>query len=116
MTFDTQNLFQSLLIDRAVNVEVTSTENLKMITYVVVARGEILLSSMLPASSKKFEFKFLASFKMVPQARLLVFYITKGGEIISDSVELEFGGDLRNFVNFFLIYLRKSCLEKNISG
>lgn len=71
-----------------------------MITYVVVARGEILVSSMLPASSKNFAFKFLPTFEMVPQAKLLVFYITKGGEIISDSVQLEFGGDLRNFVNF----------------
>lgn len=43
---------------------------------------------------------------MVPNAKLLVFYITSSGEIISDSVGIEFGSDLRNFVSgsiyFFL--------------
>lgn len=35
---------------------------------------------------------------MVPEAKLLVFYITASGEIISDTVGLEFGDELRNFV------------------
>jgi CD109 antigen len=90
----------SLRVDRAVEIEVVGTEKLTMVTYVVAARGEVQLSSMLPASnSKRFSFKFLPSFDMIPQATLLVFYITSGGEIISDSVPLEFGGDLRNFVD-----------------
>lgn len=77
---------------------------MKSITYAIIARGAIVLSSMIPVSNyKKFSFKFPSSFEMVPQATLLVFYIADGGEIISDSVQLDFGDDLRNFVRILIL-------------
>lgn len=47
-----------------------------------------------------FVFNFLASFAMVPKAQLIVYYM-KDGEIISDTVEIEFGEELHNFVSFY---------------
>lgn len=80
---------------------VVGTTKLSQITYVVTSSGALMLASTLFApNTKTFKFKFLPTFDMVPSAKLLVFYITKDGEIISDSADLEFGDDLKNFVSF----------------
>lgn len=92
----------SLSINHAVEIKVSGTNKLRQITYVVVARGELLLSSMIYGQNQKsFKFKFIPSIEMMPSAKLLIFYITSDGEIISDNVSIEFGDDLRNFVRFF---------------
>lgn len=104
-------LVRSLSLNRAVVIDVTGTHNLGHITYIVLARGKLILSSTLSAvNSKVVSFKFLPPIECIPRARLLVFYISKSGEIISDSIDLEFGDDLRNFVSltFFLISQNKS--------
>lgn len=88
------------MVHRMVNIEVTGTERMHTLSYAVVAQGEIILSSTLIVPRvKKFSFKFVPSFEVIPQATVIVFYITPGGEIISDSSLLEFGSDLRNFVS-----------------
>lgn len=38
---------------------------------------------------------------MVPKAQLIVYYM-KDGEIISDTIDIEFGEELHNFVSFVL--------------
>lgn len=39
---------------------------------------------------------------MVPKAQLIVYYM-KDGEIISDTIDIEFGEELHNFVSFILM-------------
>lgn len=39
---------------------------------------------------------------MVPKAQLIVYYM-KDGEIISDTIDIEFGEELHNFVSLILM-------------
>jgi CD109 antigen len=50
-------------------------------------------------NKKSFQFEFMPTLEMVPKASVIVFYITDDGEIISDSLKIEFGNELRNFVD-----------------
>jgi CD109 antigen len=73
---------------------------MNFITYQVVGRGDVIISKTLPANGvNKFNFRFLASFAMVPKANLIVHYIRADGEIISDHVNIELGDELQNFVS-----------------
>jgi len=36
---------------------------------------------------------------MLPKAQIVIYYITKDGEIVSDKVEVEFGNELTNYVS-----------------
>lgn len=47
-------------------------------------------------------FKFLATFAMVPKAKLIVYYLNDG-EIVSDHMDIEFGEDLQNFVSIYFL-------------
>ncbi|KAJ6646228.1 CD109 antigen, partial [Pseudolycoriella hygida] len=85
-------------IDREVSVEVTSTEPLEYLTYQILGRGDIIVTQTQSVpKSTYFVFSFLASFAMVPKAQLIVYYM-KEGEIISDTIDMEFGEELHNFV------------------
>ncbi|KAG4078918.1 hypothetical protein HA402_005578 [Bradysia odoriphaga] len=85
-------------IDREVSVEVTSTEPLDYFTYQILGRGDIIVTRTEPVpKTNYFVFSFLASFDMVPKAELIVYYL-KGAQIISDTVDIEFGEELQNFV------------------
>lgn len=77
-----------------------STEKLSQLTFQVLAKGDVLLSEIVPVSnSKTFQFEFKPTLTMVPKANLVAFYITPDGEIISDFLQLEFGNELNNFVS-----------------
>ncbi|XP_037050047.1 CD109 antigen-like [Bradysia coprophila] len=86
-------------IDHEVSVEVTSTEPLDYFTYQILGRGDIIVTRTEPVpKTNYFVFTFLASFEMVPKAQLIVYYM-KNAHIISDSIDIEFGEELHNFVN-----------------
>lgn len=85
-------------INKDIVVAVTSNVNMKYFVYQVVGRGDILLSrTMDVGDSKESSFKFIASFAMMPVARVLV-YMVVDGEFIFDELEVNFGTDLTNFV------------------
>lgn len=88
-------------INQEVVVDVLTTEEMSQLTYQVMGRGDVIVSKTVPVqNSKSFTFKFLASFAMVPNAHLVVYYIRPDGEIISDQVKIEFGDELQNFVSY----------------
>lgn len=74
---------------------------MNLLTYQVLGRGDVLISRTVQIpSSRSFNFRFLASFAMVPKARLLVYYIREDGEIISDQISIPLGDELQNYVSF----------------
>ncbi|XP_037047883.1 CD109 antigen-like [Bradysia coprophila] len=85
-------------IDHEVSVEVTSTEPLDYFTYQILGRGDIIVTrtEMVPKTNY-FVFSFMASFAMVPKAKLIVYYM-KDAQIISDAIDIDFGEELHNFV------------------
>lgn len=94
-------------------VDVVSTEEMDYITYQVIGRGDVIVSKTLFVGGlKNFNFRFLASFAMVPKANIVIFYIRSDGEIISDSIKLELGNDLQNYVRIkvFKLFITHSFI------
>lgn len=90
-------------INKEVSVEVRSTENMKYFTYQVIGRGDVLDSNTVEVPEAKiFKFKFLATFAMVPKAKVLVYFIGSTGEIISDKIEINFAAVFQNPVKIDL--------------
>lgn len=67
-----------------------------------VAKLKLSFSIKKVPKTNYFVFNFLASFAMVPKAQLIVYYM-KDGEIISDTIDVEFGEELHNFVSFLSV-------------
>lgn len=89
------------VINQEVSVDVVGTEEINQLTYQVLGRGDVIISKTIQVSnSKNINFRFLASFAMVPKASLIVYYIRPDGEIVSDRLKIEFGDELQNFVSF----------------
>lgn len=87
-------------LSEKIKIDVLSTEKLSELTYQVVAKGDVLLSDTVSVPSEKhFQLEFQPTLPMLPKSNVVVFYITSDGEIISDSLKLEFGNELMNFVS-----------------
>lgn len=76
-----------------------ATEEINQLTYQVLGRGGVIISRTLQVPNlRNYNFRFLASFAMVPKANVITYYIRDDGEIISDQIKIEFGDELQNFV------------------
>lgn len=84
-----------------VTINVLSTIDLDEIYYhVITGRGDVVAFNNIKLTpSKDHDFVFTATYNMVPKVKIIVFYITSGGEMISDSEELAFDNEMRNFVS-----------------
>jgi hypothetical protein len=92
--------------NKFITIQVKATENLQYLHYQVVGRGGILASHLVnPRNSKVFTFRVWATFAMVPEASLIVYYYRPDGEIVSDRVELRFENRLENYVSI------KQCVK-----
>jgi CD109 antigen len=90
-------------IPQKVKIDVLATKNLNQITYHVIGKGDIIVSETITIPGERsFQFEFMPTMAMVPKASVVVFYITDDGEIISDSLKIEFGNELRNFIDIEL--------------
>lgn len=87
-------------LSEIIQIDVASNEKLDQVYYQVIGNGDVILSEeiVLPGT-KNFQIVFKPTIAMVPKASVIVFYITKDGEIISDLATIEFGNDLKNFVS-----------------
>jgi Alpha-2-macroglobulin bait region domain len=87
-------------IFKFITVQVKTTEILQYLHYQVVGKGGVLASHQVnPRKRRVFTFRFWATFAMVPEAFLIVFYYRPNGEIVSDRVELKFDNRLDNYVS-----------------
>ncbi|XP_060518644.1 CD109 antigen-like isoform X2 [Cylas formicarius] len=83
-----------------VNVVVNCSEPLRYINYVLLARGDVLLTNTFQIDNKKvFRFHFTAVPIMVPLSHLIVYYIKEDGEFIGDVIDIEVDDLFENFVN-----------------
>jgi hypothetical protein len=80
---------------------VEATEPVSSLHYLIVIRGKILLSKIIPINNEKtFNFNFKSTFAMIPQVTLIVFYIRpEDSMVISDVTILNFEEDFNNFVS-----------------
>jgi Alpha-2-macroglobulin bait region domain len=87
-------------IFKFVRIQVKATEPMKYIYYQVIGKGGVLASHRKKThNSKVFVFKLWATFAMVPEAALVVYYYRPNGEIIAERVTLKFENRLDNYVS-----------------
>ena len=97
-------LFSSPKLSHVIQVEVLATHPLTMLSMLVIGKGDVIESQNFEVlNSKTYLIEFKPTFAMVPNVEVVVYYITDDGEIISDSVKIEFGNDLKNYVSFKFI-------------
>jgi hypothetical protein len=71
--------------------KVGSLIKMKYISYYIVGRGNILLSSSQPVNDENTkEISIVSTFSMLPRCTLVVFYIDDSGKIFSDLTEVVF--------------------------
>ena len=82
---------------------VNSTSPLKYYNYLVLGRGDVLISNtvQVPEMSKTHKFLFVATPAMAPTAHVLVYFMTESGEVVADGLSVDFDNILQNFVSFF---------------
>lgn len=101
---DNNILISSPKITEHVTIDVKATENLSQLTYQVLEKGNVIVSETIQVNNTKdFQFDFQPTMAMIPKAKVIVFYITSGGEIISDTLTVNFGNELGNFVSFSML-------------
>ncbi|XP_071448313.1 thioester-containing protein 1 allele R1 [Hetaerina americana] len=90
-------------INEDVEVEIVSSVGLPHLTYVVMGRGEVLvtrtISQNLLPTDKSITVKFLATLAMAPVARVIAFFVAPGSqEIVAGGLDIKFANTLQNFV------------------
>ncbi|XP_019757340.2 CD109 antigen [Dendroctonus ponderosae] len=88
------------IVNLDVDILVNCTEPMRYINYVLLARGDVLLSSSFQIDNKNAaNFKFTAVHAMVPISHLIVYYIKEDGELVGDVVDIEIDVLFDNFIN-----------------
>lgn len=101
-------------IDDDISVEVSSVGDLSSVSYLLSARGNLILSQTeRVANQNKVVISFKASFAMVPSAQFVVYYITSTGKIVAGNTEIPVSG-LNNFVSFVCRHRSSSRLNRHI--
>lgn len=92
------------IINQDVEVLVNCTEPLTYVNYEIFGRGDIIVANTVHIRNENtYTIHFTATQAMVPIAHLIVSYIRSDGELVTDSLDIEIDGLLRNFVSNFLM-------------
>lgn len=76
---------------------------MQTLTYLVMGRGDLLVARTIQLDNDlTATFKFMASFAMVPRAKLVVYFVTDDGEVVSEKATIEFRSQFQNFVKIEL--------------
>lgn len=93
------NTFFSAKITDQISVQISSSKPLSSINYLLSSRGKLILSARKDIPNKNsFTITFIATFDMVPKAKLVVYHLISSGDIVSTNIEIPVTG-LNNFVH-----------------
>lgn len=77
------------------------------LTYHVMGNGDLIESNNIEVpNAENVKFTLNPTLSMIPSAKVVVFYITPDGEIISDSMTVEFDKELKNYVSCLIFILK----------
>lgn len=94
------------ILNEEVEIFVTSTEPMRYINYVLMGRGDVLITNTFQVdNSREYKFRFTATHAMVPVCHLFVYYVKNDGELIGDALDIEIDGVLQNFVSKFHFFI-----------
>lgn len=76
---------------------------MQTLTYLVMGRGDLIVARTIQLNCDlTHTFKFMSSFAMVPRAKLVVYFVTEDGEVVSERATIEFRSQFQNFVKIEL--------------
>ena len=83
-----------------ITIQILATSEISQLTYDVIARGNLVDTKVVKFdATKEYSLNIKPQMSMLPKAQIVIYYITKNGEIVSDKVEVEFGNELTNYVS-----------------
>ncbi|CAL1545212.1 unnamed protein product [Lymnaea stagnalis] len=83
--------------------EVKGTENLTSMVYQILSRGVIVKAGSIDANNELIhQFSIPSDSTMAPNARIVVYYVRKDGEIVTDSISFDIAGVFKNKVSIDL--------------
>lgn len=93
-------------MNQDITIFVNSTTPLKYYNYMVLGRGDVITSNTVQVSglATTHKFLFVPTPAMAPTAHVLVYYITEGGEVVADALNVDFDNILQNFVSYYVSY------------
>lgn len=84
-----------------VSIEILATDEISQLSYQIIGRGSSVDANYVNfESTKKYILEIKPTLMMIPKAQIIIYYLTKDGEIISDRTEIEFGNELLNNVSY----------------
>lgn len=87
-------------LNEQIKIQVLATKEISQLSYQVFGKGSLVESKSISfPSTKRHVISFIPKVTMIPKARVVVFYLTSDGEIVSDKFDVEFGNELINFVS-----------------
>ncbi|XP_071088370.1 CD109 antigen-like isoform X4 [Haliotis cracherodii] len=89
---------QQLSAGSNVNFDVKVTESISELVYQVMSRGSIVDTGYINKANLA-SFSIPVTSKMAPNARIIVYYVRKDGEIVTDSVSFDVDGAFENKVS-----------------
>ena len=67
---------------------------------IIIGKGNVITShSFEVPKTKKHLIEFKPTSSMAPNVKAVVYFVTEDGELITDSVNIEFGNELKNQVS-----------------
>ncbi|XP_046675493.1 CD109 antigen-like isoform X2 [Homalodisca vitripennis] len=88
------------MVNQDVEIEVTSTEPMKYVSYQVLGRGDVIIAATVTVQEQTTaSWRFLANYAMAPTAHVVVQYLRENGEVVADALDIQLDGVLQNFVD-----------------
>lgn len=102
------------IVNLDVEVFVNCTERMQYINYVLMGRGDVLITNTFRVdNSNEYRFHFTATHAMVPVSHLIVSYVRSDGELVGDAIDIEVDNrQLQNFVNDLKMFIEE--IDKTI--
>lgn len=74
--------------------------DMNQLTYQIFSKGQLIKSSTVKFEPvKKFILEFMPQKSMTPRSKIIIYYISDSGFIVSGTLEVAFENDLPNFVS-----------------
>ncbi|VEN35278.1 unnamed protein product, partial [Callosobruchus maculatus] len=88
------------LVNLDVEVTVKCTEPMRYLNYVVMGRGNVLLTNSFQVNNKmEYKIRFTTTQAMTPVCHLIVYYVREDGEFVGDAMDIQVEGILQNFID-----------------
>ncbi|KAG5667286.1 hypothetical protein PVAND_015272 [Polypedilum vanderplanki] len=105
---ESDNYIQAKLISKSslndqMSIEVLSNNEIKELNYQIFGKGNLVEAKTISfPTTKKYTLTFKPTAQMLPIAKVIIYYFTADGEIISDHLIIEFGNELENYIDLSL--------------